>query len=80
MVRALKPAFFVVGKQRGKRVFLRKRFQTREDAEKEIRKARMRAALRAQKTRASGGRLERPRLTGVRIIKRPKFGFRKRKR
>ncbi len=80
MVRQFRKAFFVVGKQRGKKFFLRKPFPTRGQAEEEIRRARIRAKMKAEEIRASGRKVMPTRLTGVRVIERPRFGFKKRKR
>lgn len=75
----MKKAFFIVGKAKGKKFFVRKPFPTRAAGEKEIREARMRFKLKAKQIRESGRKVVPARITQLRVIQRPKFGFRRKR-
>ncbi len=73
----MKKAFFIVGKAKGKKFFVRKPFSTRGAAERRIALSRKRAKLKAEQIRASGRKVIPARAT-ARVIQRPRFGFRRR--
>lgn len=79
MAKEMKKAFFIVGRAgpKGKKFFVRKPFSTRERAEKEIMDARKRAKKTVRRIRKSG-RLPIPSRIKARVIRRPRFGFRRR--
>ena len=79
MVKPFKKAFFVVGKKGKKKFFVRKPFPTREAGEMAIAKSREIAKRRAREIRASGRKVIPARVSAVRVIRRPKFGFRRRR-